>query len=81
MAALALAFRLRPMKFGLCLMVTTLAPVCAIGPRGGYMLYLPLMGWALYLGSFFAAGCDRLTRLAAPARLGVARASSSPPPR
>ena len=69
MAALAVAFRSRPMKFGLGLMLTTLAPVWVIGPRGGYMLYLPLMGWALFLGSFFAELCDRLSALPAPAGL------------
>lgn len=72
MAALAFAFRSRPMKFGLCLMIATLAPICVIEPRGGYMLYLPLMGWALFLGSFFAEVCDRLIGLADPAWLRVA---------
>ncbi|MGO9258971.1 MAG: hypothetical protein ACLQU1_22010 [Bryobacteraceae bacterium] len=71
LAALAIAFRSRGMKFGLCLTITTLAPVLVIGPRGGYMLYLPLMGWALFWGSVFAEACDRLIGLAAPARLRV----------
>jgi hypothetical protein len=71
LATLAFAFRSRPMKFGLCLMITTLAPLSVIEPRGGYMLYLPLMGWALYLGSLFAEVCDRLARVAAPLSLGV----------
>ena len=72
MATLALAFRSRPMKFGLCLMIATLAPLSVIEPRGGYMLYLPLMGWALFWGSFFAELCDRLAGVAAPSGLGVA---------
>jgi hypothetical protein len=72
MAALAFAFRSRPMKFGLCLTIATLAPLSVIEPRGGYMLYLPLMGWALFLGSFLAELCHRLAGVAAPSGLGVA---------
>ena len=36
------------MKFGLGFFVLSLLPVCLIGRLAGYMLYIPLLGWALY---------------------------------
>jgi hypothetical protein len=62
MGLAAFALRSRPMKFGLCFLIVALLPVCLIPPRGGYMLYIPLMGWALYFGSFFQRLCDDLIR-------------------
>ena len=53
MATLAFAIQSRPMKFGLCFLVVSLIPVCLIEPRGGYMLYVPLIGWALCTSSLF----------------------------
>jgi hypothetical protein len=50
MAVTALFLRSRPMKLGFALLLVALVPVCVIQPRGGYMLYLPLMGWALFIG-------------------------------
>jgi len=54
----AIMMRSRPMKFGLCFLVVALMPVCIIAPRGGYMMYIPLFGWALYAGSLFQRVCD-----------------------
>jgi len=58
MALPAVKWRSRPMLFGQVLLIVGLSPVCLIFPRGGYMAYIPLMGWALYLGCLF----DNLTR-------------------
>ncbi len=49
MALAAIALRSRAMMFGLAFVVVSLVPVSVIQPRGGYMLYLPLFGWALYV--------------------------------
>jgi len=71
MAVAAIALRSRPMKFGLGFLIGSVLPVCLISPRGGYMLYIPLMGWALYAGSLFQRLLDGLVRLA-PLRSGAA---------
>ncbi|MGB7761756.1 MAG: hypothetical protein WBL61_18130 [Bryobacteraceae bacterium] len=68
MGLAAFALRSRPMQFGLCFLVLALLPVCLIARRGGYMLYIPLMGWALYAGSLFQRLCDIPIR-----RLGLVR--------
>jgi hypothetical protein len=73
LATLAVAFRSRAMKFGLCLIITTSAPILVIEPRGGYMLYLPLMGWALFFGSCFAEVGDCLIVPTAPEGLRIVR--------
>ena len=53
MLGLALLLRSRAMKFGLLFLIGSLLPVCLIERRGGYMLYIPLLGWALYVASLF----------------------------
>jgi hypothetical protein len=53
MALAAVVLRSRPMKFGLLFLTGSLLPVCLIAPRGGYMLYIPLAGWALYCACLF----------------------------
>lgn len=63
MAVAAIVLRSRPMKFGLLFLIGSLLPVSLIGPRGGYMLYIPLIGWALYTGCLFQFLGDRLVRL------------------
>jgi hypothetical protein len=60
LALAAIMMRSRPMKFGLCFLVVALMPVCVIAPRGGYMMYIPLFGWALYTGALFQRVCDDL---------------------
>ena len=50
MGLLAWFLRSRPMCFGLLFWMITLVPVGFIRPRGGYVLYLPLLGIALYFG-------------------------------
>jgi len=52
------------MKFGLLFLIGSLLPVCLIAPRGGYMLYIPLMGWALYAACLFQWIGNRLVGLA-----------------
>jgi hypothetical protein len=70
-AGVAFVVRSRPMAFGLGLLITSLSPVLVIGPRGGYMLYLPLVGWALVVGSTLIELGGRLRRrLRLHARLG-----------
>ncbi len=71
MAAAAIALRSRPMKLGLGLLIVSLVPVCLITRRAGYMLYLPSMGWALYVGSLFSLLLSGLARLA-PVRWAAA---------
>src|ERR1035441_1618184 len=51
MGVAAIALRSRAMKFGLGFLVVSLAPICLISRRGGYELYIPLMGWALCAGT------------------------------
>jgi hypothetical protein len=60
MAALALALRSRAMKFGLAFLIVSMLPVCLIVPRTGYMIYIPLLGWALYIGALFQQVWDAL---------------------
>jgi hypothetical protein len=62
MAALANALRSRAMKFGLAFLIVSLLPVCLIVPRNGYMVYIPLLGWALYIGALFQCVCDAVLR-------------------
>ncbi len=64
MAALAVLLRSRPMRFGLCFFFLTLIPIATISRRGGYMLYIPLMGWGLYAGSLLQRICDAVIRRA-----------------
>jgi hypothetical protein len=72
LGVLAYALRSRPMKFGLGFLLLSLMPVC-ITPifRNGFMLYLPMLGWVLYLGAVWTTVWDYLTaRL--PESAGVA---------
>lgn len=62
MAGLANALRSRAMKFGLAFLIVSMLPVCLIVPRTGYMIYIPLLGWALYIGALFQYVCDALVR-------------------
>jgi hypothetical protein len=54
MAVVAVLLRSRAMKFGLCFLIVSMLPVCLIAPRGGYMIYIPLFGWALWTGALFS---------------------------
>jgi hypothetical protein len=60
MLVIAIKARSRPMQFGLGFLIVALMPVCLIFPRGGYMAYIPLMGWALYVGCLFELVTDEL---------------------
>jgi hypothetical protein len=53
MAAAALFLRSRPMIFGGLFLIGSLVPVSLISRRGGYLLYIPLLGWALYIACLF----------------------------
>jgi hypothetical protein len=54
MLALAHALRSRPMKFGFWFLLISLMPVCIIPIfRNGFMLYIPMIGWALYWGALW----------------------------
>ena len=48
MAGLAAALRDRRLWFGLCFALPALAPVAVIPSRAGFVLYLPMAGWATY---------------------------------
>jgi hypothetical protein len=50
MALLALLLRGRAMAFGLCFWIVTLVPIAVLPPRSGFVLYLPMLGMALYGG-------------------------------
>ncbi len=41
--------------FGLCYGFLALLPVATVAPRGGFVLYLPLVGFALFAGDILAA--------------------------
>jgi hypothetical protein len=77
MAVAAVALRSRPMKFGLCFLIGSVLPVCLFDPRGGYVLYIPLIGWALYAGALFSRLLDGLVLLA-PTRWGAAVKFATP---
>ncbi len=62
MAAVALLVRSKPMIFGLSLLFVSLLPVCLIDRRGGYLLYLPAFGWALYATAFLERACAAVRR-------------------
>ncbi len=76
LAGLAIALRSRALKFGFCFLVLGLLPVALISRRNGYMLYLPLMGWALYVACLFRSLRGFLARLVrvGPAGAAVLRA-------
>jgi hypothetical protein len=64
MAVAALLLRSRPMKFGLCFYLVSMVPIVLITRRNAYMLYIPLLGWALYSGALFQRVCDGIIRMA-----------------
>lgn len=77
MAAAALYLQSRAMWFGLIFWIVTVAPVTVISPREGYVLYLPLLGLALYWSALAIRLSERVTanRLAAKfCLLGLAAA-------
>ncbi len=66
LAAIACVAARRPVAlFGLCYGLIALLPVLPILPRGGYVLYLPLVGFALFCGEMFAAAMDAVPRFLA----------------
>ena len=69
---LALVLRDRVMAFGLLFTVLTLAPVCLVREVAGAVIYLPLLGMALYGGSFLSRLCGLLKARAPGSRAPVA---------
>ncbi len=61
MALAAALFRSRAMWFGLLFWIVSMAPVAVIQPRGGYVLYLPMLGLALYAGTLTSRLRELLT--------------------
>lgn len=51
------------MLFGLLFALITLLPVLIIPPRDGFVLYLPLIGWAAWAAVPLAGARARLTKL------------------
>jgi len=63
MALLAHALRSRPLQFGFWFLLVSLLPVCVIPiPRNGFVLYLPLVGWSLYVAALLVALRDLLIK-------------------
>jgi len=54
MALLAAWLRSRAMVFGLCFWIVTLVPVGVLPGRSGFVLYIPMLGMALYGGVLLA---------------------------
>jgi hypothetical protein len=48
-AVITLALRSRVMLFGLIWFIAALLPIAFISPRGGYVLYLPMMGLGIWI--------------------------------
>lgn len=66
LAAIACVAARRPAAlFGLCYGFIALLPVLTIPPRGGYVLYLPLVGFALFCGEMFATAMHAAPRFLA----------------
>jgi hypothetical protein len=64
LALLAAALlRNRVMLFGILFANLTLLTVCTILPRGGFVWYMPLLGYALYGGEVLSIASQRLTAL------------------
>ncbi len=61
MAAAAFLLRSRPMRYGLGFLLVSMLPIVLIARRGGYLLYLPALGWALYASTLFIRLRDSLT--------------------
>jgi hypothetical protein len=51
MALAAYGLRSRPMQYGFWFLMAGLMPMALIYPRTGVAAYLPMVGWALYIGS------------------------------
>jgi hypothetical protein len=64
LAALALLLRSRVMWFGLLFFQITLLPVSFVTARDGFVLYLPLVGFALYLAVFLTWIKDQCLKIA-----------------
>ncbi len=62
MALLAALLRSRAMVFGLCFWIVTLIPVGVLPARSGFVLYLPMLGMALYGGVLMARVSAALAR-------------------
>ena len=52
-AALAGFLRSKEMGFGLSFWIAGMVPICLIPPRDGYVLYVPALGLATYLGALW----------------------------
>jgi len=63
MFAVSWLLRSRTMLFGLLFALITLLPVLIIPPRDGFVLYLPLIGWAAWAAVPLAGARARLTKL------------------
>jgi hypothetical protein len=74
--AIAALMRSRTMWFGLLFFVVALLPVSFVTPRGGFVLYMPLMGFALYVATF-AAGVRDWLRAQMPALRAVSADAAS----
>ena len=59
----AIILRNRLMLFGILFANLTLLTVCTILPRGGFVWYMPLLGYALYGGEVVSIVSQRLTAL------------------
>ena len=53
--SLGLVMRRRVMVFAALFLLLTALPVAFIPPRGGYVLYIPMVGWALYAATLVSS--------------------------
>src|SRR5271157_1499712 len=77
MALAAYGLRSPPMQFGFWFLMVSLAPMSLIAPRTGAALYLPMIGWALYMAALAVRLCDRAFRKPA-VRLAALAAAAVP---
>jgi hypothetical protein len=74
MALAAYGLRSRPMQFGFWFLMVSLAPVSLIVTRAGASLYLPMIGWALYVAALAIRLRDAILRKPAWRRAALAAA-------
>ncbi|HWF11126.1 MAG TPA: hypothetical protein VG297_21805, partial [Bryobacteraceae bacterium] len=67
----AVVSRSRIMLFGMLFANLTLIPVCVILPRGGFVWYMPLLGYALYGGAAVSLFVEKITGNLLPALLAA----------
>ena len=71
MWAFAIALKSRPLMLAAAIVMLAPLPINFIPYRGFFVMYLPLVGWALYSGTTLILIKDRLATAWMPARAGA----------